>query len=300
MNNIEKIIREVKPNITTNTLKSYVNNIKKIFRELEQDNIDIFNELDIIRKYIDTKKSYLTKRNYLNSIIVLLQHDNMKNKEILKEYIKIRDEYNQKYKDDNKDNKKTEKQINNWVTLKELEFIKYDLSKNLDDEQTLIHHFMLSFWLEYPIRNDLHNTLIINRKKYNKLLQEELEKQNYLVLDKIPFISISQYKTFKKYGIKKIMMNDEIQNVLINYLKRNKTKYILYNIKDKSPMTTEDITNNFNKLFHKYYPEKQISTTMLRHIITSEKYGEILQEMKDFADIMGHDISTAHNIYIKK
>ena len=39
---------------------------------------------------------------------------------------------------------------------------------------------------------------------------------------------------------------------------------------------------------------------MLRHIILSERYGDVLDEMKVLADIMGHDITTAHSIYIKK
>ena len=141
---------------------------------------------------------------------------------------------------------------------------------------------------------------LLIKKKYDKLLKEELDKQNYLVLHHEPFISISQYKTFKKYGIKKILLNKNIQDILKKYLVHNPTKYILYNIRDKSPMSSEDITLNFNKLFKKYYPEKQISTTMLRHIILSERYGDVLDEMKVLADIMGHDITTAHSIYIKK
>ena len=38
---------------------------------------------------------------------------------------------------------------------------------------------------------------------------------------------------------------------------------------------------------------------MLRHIILTEKYGKTLEEMRELAEIMGHDINTAHNVYIK-
>ena len=297
--NIESKIRNIKPNISTSTLRSYVNNLKKLFKEIDE-NEDVLNDVDVIKEYINNKKSYLTKRNYLNSIIVFLQSDKEKNIKLIDEYQQLRDEYNNKYKESNKDNMKSDKQIKNWITIKQIEEIKLHLEQDLKNEENRIHHFMLSFWLDYPIRNDLQNTTIINKKKYDKLLKEELDKQNYLVLHHEPFISISQYKTFKKYGIKKILLNKNIQDILKKYLVHNPTKYILYNIRDKSPMSSEDITLNFNKLFKKYYPEKQISTTMLRHIILSERYGDVLDEMKVLADIMGHDITTAHSIYIKK
>tara|TARA_R110001592_G_scaffold35659_1_gene121068 strand:- start:743 stop:1639 length:897 start_codon:yes stop_codon:yes gene_type:complete len=297
--NIESKIRNIKPNISTSTLRSYVNNLKKLFKEIDE-NEDVLNDVDVIKEYINNKKSYLTKRNYLNSIIVFLQSDKEKNIKLIDEYQQLRDEYNNKYKESNKDNMKSDKQIKNWITIKQIEEIKLHLEQDLKNEENRIHHFMLSFWLDYPIRNDLQNTTIINKKKYDKLLKEELDKQNYLVLHHEPFISISQYKTFKKYGIKKILLNKNIQDILKKYLVHNPTKYILYNIRDKSPMSSEDITINFNKLFKKYYPEKQISTTMLRHIILSERYGDVLDEMKVLADIMGHDITTAHSIYIKK
>ena len=297
--NIESKIRNIKPNISTSTLRSYVNNLKKLFKEIDE-NEDVLKDVDVIKEYINNKKSYLTKRNYLNSIIVFLQSDKEKNIKLIDEYVKLRDEYNNKYKESNKDNMKSDKQIKNWITIKQIEEVKLHLEQDLKSEENRIHHFMLSFWLDYPIRNDLQNTTIINKKKYDKLLKEELDKQNYLVLHHEPFISISQYKTFKKYGIKKILLNKNIQDILKKYLVHNPTKYILYNIRDKSPMSSEDITLNFNKLFKKYYPEKQISTTMLRHIILSERYGDVLDEMKVLADIMGHDITTAHSIYIKK
>ena len=40
-------------------------------------------------------------------------------------------------------------------------------------------------------------------------------------------------------------------------------------------------------------------TTLLRHIVLTEKFGKQLQEMEELADMMGHDVSTAQGVYIK-
>ena len=298
--NIEEIIKTQKPNLSLKSLKSYIKNIEKILKDTKSNNIEIFKNIEVITKFLDERKSYLTKRNYLNSIIVLLQHDTKAyNKEITL-YQKIRDTYNDKYKNIQKTGLKSDKQKENWLSLKQINEIVEHLKQDLTDNQNLQWYFMLLFWLEYPIRNDLAYTEMISKKKYNKLLSAELELKNYFIIDKKPFISISQYKTYNKYGIKKIEINDEIKKILLQYLPINKTKYILYNIKNNSPMSTEDITISFNKLFSKFYPEKRVSTTMLRHIILTERYGKTLEEMKALASTMGHDIGTAHNIYIKK
>ena len=162
--NIESKIRNIKPNISTSTLRSYVNNLKKLFKEIDE-NEDVLKDVDVIKEYINNKKSYLTKRNYLNSIIVFLQSDKEKNIKLIDEYVKLRDEYNNKYKESNKDNMKSDKQIKNWITIKQIEEVKLHLEQDLKSEENRIHHFMLSFWLDYPIRNDLQNTTIINKKK---------------------------------------------------------------------------------------------------------------------------------------
>jgi len=298
--NIEELILKTKPTLAVKSLKSYVGNIKNILVHYETENINILNNFESIIDYIEEKNSYLTKRNYLNSIIVLLQHDKELNNDIIKKYIEVRDEYNERYKMEQATNTKSDKQTKNWINLSQIKDILKDLEKNIKDEQHMIWWFMLNFWVNYPIRNDLQYTNIISKKKYNKLLNKELEKKNYFVLDDRPFLSISQYKTFKKYGVKKIEMNDSMIKILLKYLSRNPTKYILYNVKDKSPMSSSDITNNFRELFKKYYPDKSISTNMLRHIITTELFGKTLEQMTQLANIMCHDIGTQQKIYIKK
>ncbi len=297
--NIEEKILKTKPNLAVKSLKSYVGNVKKIVEHSGEDNLNIFNNVEKVLEYIDSKKSYLTKRNYLNSVIVLLQADKDENQHLINDYVIIRDEYNERYKMEQATGVKTDKQIKNWITISQIYEIIKDLEQNLNEEQNMIWHFMLNFWLNYPIRNDLQYTEIITKRKYDNLLNKELEKKNYFVIDDRPFLYISQYKTSKKYGVKKIYINNNMKKILLKYLAVNPTKYILYN-KDKSPMSSQDITANFQSLFHKYYPKKNISTNMLRHIISTEKFGKTIDQMTKLANIMGHDLGTQQKIYIKK
>ena len=54
--------------------------------------------------------------------------------------------------------------------------------------------------------------------------------------------------------------------------------------------TTQLKKKNFNK---------NVGSTLLRHIVLTEKFGQQLQEMEDMADVCGHEVSTAHKVYIK-
>ena len=50
----------------------------------------------------------------------------------------------------------------------------------------------------------------------------------------------------------------------------------------------------------KKYMGKSISTTMLRKIYLSSKYGDVKKEMEKDAKVMGHSKEVAQNIYIKE
>ena len=57
-------------------------------------------------------------------------------------------------------------------------------------------------------------------------------------------------------------------------------------------------TQNLTHIFKKHF-NKSVGSTLLRHIVLTEKFGKQLQDMELMADMMAHTVSTAHNIYIK-
>eukprot|EP01047_Picozoa_sp_COSAG01_P020054 COSAG01_NODE_1133_length_11566_cov_25.815819_14_plen_164_part_00 len=77
-------------------------------------------DYDKVIKYLDTNmKSYLTVRNFLNALIVLILN-NDKYKDALVSYQNKRDEYNDKYQQSQENGEMTSKQKENWVSLDEI------------------------------------------------------------------------------------------------------------------------------------------------------------------------------------
>ena len=50
----------------------------------------------------------------------------------------------------------------------------------------------------------------------------------------------------------------------------------------------------------KKYLNKSISTTMMRKVVLSDKFGELKKEQEKMAEITGHDIGTMNKVYIKE
>ena len=101
MINIEEYLRESKPDISDSTVSAYTVNLHKLHDRLhgtrEFDNIEWLHESEEVLISLTTKcTSYLTRRNYLNAVIVLLL-----NREgfepAMEVYQKQRDAYNTLY-----------------------------------------------------------------------------------------------------------------------------------------------------------------------------------------------------------
>ena len=183
----------------------------------------------------------------------------------------------------------------NFIFFKIIFFIKFNIFS-----LTIQNYFILTFYLNTPLRNDLNNTKVIKLNQYNKLSEEEKKESNYMVYGAKNFLSLSQYKTAKKYGLKKIdLSNDIIKAFRLWYDKFNPNKeYLLINLNTNEPMTSHQLTITLTKLFKKYL-NKNISTTMLRHIVLSEKFGDVKKEMEEMSEKMGHSVATQQQIYVK-
>ena len=312
---IEKIIRENKPEITQSTMSAYILNLQKLHDRLhgtkEFSDIEWLKQSDDVLSSLEMHcSSYLTVRNYLNSVIVALL-----NREDFSEHMLIyqtkRDALNEQYNDIQATKVPTEKQQLNWVSVDEIEELieEYDAqikrikSKSdltIKDKIAYQDRFMLQFWMHYPMRNDLNNTRVIVRRAFNSLNREQRESANFVIQGKIPELSIGNYKTRKKYGVKKIPIEDKsVNKAMRQWLDVSPNPdYILINVKQKTPMSSLHITQNLNRIFKKNF-NKSVGSTLLRHIVLTEKFGQQLQEMEDMADVCGHEVSTAHKVYIK-
>ena len=119
--NLTDEISEARPNLKTNTIKQYVTNLNKLQKLFDTDSYDFLSDTDKVMEKI-SDLHYLSQRNILNAVVVLLMALNYDEKydKLLEEYGKLRDELNDKYSDEQKSGIISDKQSANFATIEEV------------------------------------------------------------------------------------------------------------------------------------------------------------------------------------
>jgi hypothetical protein len=263
-----------------------------------------------------TDLHYLSQRNMLNAIIVLLMALNHDEKfdELLEKYGKLRDDMNDKYSDEQKSGIISDKQSKNFATTEEvfeminkmaedLKPIKKKTKDNITKKemQLLQAYTLFNIYARMPFRNDVAGMSAINQAAYNKLSDEKKKENNYLVVPskgQIYFV-LNKYKTSKKYEELDLPIEDpNLRKILRYYLKMNGMG-ILFKTSTGKPLTRIELSKVLLK-FSKAYMGKSISTTLLRKIYLSSKYGNMKEELEKDNKVMGHSKQVALDTYVKK
>ncbi len=307
-------IKNARPNLKENTVKQYQTNLNKLKKMFDSDDYDFLDNPKNVMEKIEALH-YTTQRNFLNAIIVLLMalnHDEKYDK-LLKEYGDLRDGFNNKYDEENKSGIISDKQSKNFATIEEVyEMInkmgaelKPIKKKNKDDitkkEMNLLQAFVLfSIYSKYPMRNDVSEMEAISKRDYNKLKEEDKKSKNYLVVHKNGmFFVLNKYKTSKKYEELKIEIDDPQVKKLLRYYLRINGMGILFKSSTGKPLTRIEISKTLLKYSEKYMG-KSISSTLLRKIYLSSKYGDMKKELEKDNQIMGHSKEVALDTYVKE
>ncbi len=308
-------ISKSRPNLKPNTVKQYVVNLKKLKKIYDTDNYDFLKKPeDVMNKLSDLH--YLSQRNILNAVVVLLMALNDKEKydDLLEEYGKLRDELNDKYSEEQKSGVISEKQSKNFSTIEEV----YEMINKMADElkplkkkskdniskkemQLLQAYTLFNIYARMPFRNDVAGMEAINQAQYKKLSDQEKKENNYLVIPskgKIYFV-LNKYKTAKKYEELDLPIEDpNLRKILRYYLKMNGMG-VLFKTSTGKPLTRIELSKVLLKYSEKYM-KKKISTTLLRKIYLSSKYGNMKEELEKDNKVMGHSKQVALDTYVKK
>jgi len=314
-NNPTEDISKDRPQLKTNTVKQYVVNLKKLQKIYDTDGYDFLKKPDDVMDKI-SNLHYLSQRNILNAVIVLLMalnHDK-KYDELLEEYGKLRDELNDKYSEEQKSGIISDKQSKNFATTEEIfEMINKmaddlkPLKKKTKDEitkkemQLLQAYTLFNIYARMPFRNDVAGMMAINQAQYKKLSEKEKKDNNYLVVPSkgdIYFV-LNKYKTSKKYEELDLPIEDkDLRKILRYYLKMNGMG-VLFKTSTGKPLTRIELSKVLLKYSEKYM-NKKISTTLLRKIYLSSKYGNMKEELEKDNKVMGHSKQVALDTYVKK
>ena len=308
-------ISKARPSLKTNTIKQYTTNLNKLKKMFDTDNYDFLKKPeDVMDKLSDLH--YLSQRNILNAVIVLLMalNDDKKYDELLEEYGKLRDELNNKYNDEQKSGVISDKQSKNFATTEEvfnminemadeLKPLKKKSNDNITkkEKQLLQAYVLFNIYARMPFRNDVAGMMSINQAAYKKLSDEEKKENNYLVVPSKGnlYFVLNKYKTSKKYEELDLKIEDkDLRKILSYYLKVNGMGVLFKTSTDK-PLTRIELSKVLLK-YSKKYMNKSISTTLLRKIYLSSKYGNMKEELEKDNKVMGHSKQVALDTYVKK
>tara|TARA_R110001592_G_scaffold26717_2_gene99683 strand:- start:220 stop:1203 length:984 start_codon:yes stop_codon:yes gene_type:complete len=312
--NLKEEIKKARPNIKDSTIKMYESNLKKLQKMFNTKDWDFLKDVEEVKDKIK-HLHYTSQRNYYNSIIILLMALNSEKKEdkLLSKYNTMRDNLNKKYEDENATGKISDKQKINFVDIqvvkdgieamgKELKEKKFKKADNLSakDKTLLMVYTLFQIHIRLPLRNDLAQAQAINKREFLKLSEEDKKANNYLIVEKSKmFLAINKFKTSKKFEALNINIPKDLEKLLRTYIRINGMG-ILFKSSTGTPLTRNALSQMLIKFSKKYMDGKSISTTMLRKIVLSDKFGDLKKEQKEMSKITGHSVETMNNVYVKE
>lgn len=307
--------------LSDSTLKVYNSSLSCLARDLGfeaqllyPDGWKWLDEHEKVYNLIKLSKSPNTRNTRLFAIKYLLDL-NEAPQELIDIYTGYTLEVKAEIEHNYEDHKKSEKETENWLTLKELEEILHDYEKKLpkhinsmDDYKRVMKYLILKIHMHVPLRNDLADAKIFNNPTAQQL--EDIDKNrdiNYIIIDgEKAFYINNQYKTKKKYGQNKVAFNEYVSKDLVDYAKEiieytPDNDFMVNN--DRSKMNRNSYTKFVKSIFAPY--DKNLSTTMIRHIVVSELYDLKEEDIdkdtkkKELAKNMGHSQFIANKVYAK-
>jgi hypothetical protein len=294
MNDLGEIISKNRPSLSESSKKTYISTLtnlyKKVYPEDDKIHISKFNNHEDFLNHL--KEVPKNKRKSILSALVVVSSENEKYRKVMMEDIK-------EYADEQKENKKTENQEENWIEQEELkEIIKLHEDKanrlfknkelNKGQMQDIQNYIILCLTsgIFVPPRRSLDYTMM-------KWRNYDRTKDN--VYDKKDFV-FNVYKTakFYKQNVEEVPL--ELRKILNKWLKINPTDYLLFDTTEK-PLSPVKLNQRLNKIFN----GKKISVNALRHSYLTDKYKDLpsLKEMNETAEAMGHSVIQALE-YVKK
>lgn len=287
-----KILKEKRPNISNTSLKTYESILRNLFHKVFDDDevkIKKFEESNKIIKFLKDLPS--NKRKTILSALVVIT-DNKEYRELMLDDIK---EYN---KEEAKQTK-TKTQEENWVDKDDLDKLNSILSKTAkllyqkdkkssSDYQDIQDYIILSlyggFYIPPRRSKDYVNFKIKNIDK---------SKDNYI--DKNEFV-FNSYKTAKTYGEQRVEIPKELKTILNKWLKTNPTDYLLFD-SSFNALSNVKLNQRLNKLFG-----KKVGVNQMRKTYLSDKYKDLIELNKNLEKDMGAMGSSRNQetIYIKK
>jgi len=296
---LNKVFEQRDKPISDSSKKLYTRNLMKLNNEQPITNFNFLKEpkqiLNMIKDYKPT-----TQRSYIIAICTVLK--NSKHQNLYDIYFEILSKFNNDLK---VRTEKSEKQMNNWLSNDNINEISKDLKskvvkrvRNKTDYNNLLNYVVLSLYTLHPPRRNVDYSLMKISNNMND------DKYNYLDLKKGQFV-FNNYKTQGKYNQFVVPIEDDLMKVIELYLNNHPEKsklknknydvHFLKSFYNEPIEKSQEITRILNKIFG-----KNVGSSMLRNMYLSNKYGDMVDELKSDTKDMGTSVDVALSTYIKE
>lgn len=310
-------IHKARPSITQKTIKTYIDNIKRVRRSLYDDeNINDFDWLaddykDIVKGLEEKYPNINTVKMIVACIVVVLKAMGYPQSHAsIEKYDRMMTDLRDKYEDSRKT--KNAKQQERWATMAEIKevmrvkFLEMQNAGFFDKEKLTARQFnqlreyvAVSLYVidetNPPVRADYTPMKIINESAFNKLSDDDKDDVNWLIIKNGGSKRFVFYetKTSKKLGVVDLPIGPKLNAVLNLWLKRNKSEWLFPRSQSKDESMPPD---SFSKMVIRFFENssigKKIGITMLRTIFISEAFPrEEYEKRAEVAHKMGHDVA---------
>ena len=297
MDSIRSVIKANRSKIADSSLKTYTSIVGNLYKKVA-GNDDLPKALEFFKKNVKEVMKFLAdtpsgkRKTILASLVVFTEKD----EDASGRYRTLMLDDKKIYDEEEKDQKMTDSQRENWVSQDELR----DLWNRMDKEnrpllsrdslkerelQQLQNFVILSLYYLQPPRRLKDYTEM-------KLKNIDEEKDNFAKKDKLVF---NVYKTAKTHGKEEVTLNPKLKFILNKWKTLNANEYLLVSLGGKK-LTSSQLQQRLNTILG-----KKASVNILRHSFLSDKYKDLpaLRELETRADDMGHTLEQAL-LYVKR
>jgi len=302
---------EYEKNLSKRTLEQYIKNLRYMNEDEPVYDLDYLAYKDTIVAFIQNNYAVSTQRNFYITIVSVLKLVDLSGM-LLDFYENKMYQLSEQIIDIQNDRSKSDKQKANWMSWNEVRNKYHALERdvldmknykiiNCKDYSKLLECLVLSLYIYIPPRRnrDFIEMNIIKGQKMRK------SNCNYCNMTTKKF-HFNSFKNSKSTGSVIINIPDAIMtliNMMLYYrgLDRCKIYDVAFLVKldaDNTYPLCQD--NAITEILNKIFKPLKISSSMLRKIHDTDKYGSLISEMEDDSINMSNSIPTKLMYYIKK
>ncbi len=285
------VVSKARPNLKPGSLKSYHSAFKKAVNtghDIKTEPLEVIEALENV--------SLTTKRNVYNAVAVYLEAIGQGPYAFF--YHTERDKLNQEYVKQNESGIISDKQSPNFISYEELIAYTHQVRADIKDNQQLHMIFtILTFLIHRPLRNDLAMVKLITRRDWKKLSDEE-KNHCFIIFEggggtRCTFYC-NQYATTKTRPQEVLDVDGRARIELHKYVRTWKIQSgeVLF------PISKNGLSQLLIRTSQKYIG-KNISTNIIRKIISSHKFLDKKIEQEAHSKSIGHSVNTENLIYVK-